>query len=272
MSYRGEPVGLLGFDAVREPRAWSDDDVALLRIVGELFVNAFQRRRAEEELRRLAGQLSAAEDAERRRVAQDIHDSIGQTLSVVKLNLETAGRAGADRPGPPGPLGRALELVDALIEQTRSLTFDLYPAMLDDLGLVPTLRWYAEQFNARTGIPVTVSDNGRVISPPTALSNYLFRAVKELLNNAAKHGQAHEIVVNLHGVDEGLRIVVADDGCGFDPAPAMKPERRRGLGLAGIRERVASLGGRFFVESQPGQGAEVILEVPLGRPVPVVAS
>jgi PAS domain S-box-containing protein len=265
MAYRGRTIGLLGFDSVREKRSWTDDDAALLKIVGEIFVNAFQRRRSEDELRKLAGRLSAAEDAERRRVAQDIHDSIGQTLSVVKLNLESAARGSAGRRAEPGSLARSLELLDDLIEQTRSLTFDLYPAMLDDLGLLPTLRWFGEQFRARTGIGVTVTDNGRVPPLPTAVANYLFRAVKELLANAAKHGQAREALVAVHGREDGLRIVVADDGCGFEPTAALAPGRRRGLGLAGIRERVVSLGGRFFVESCPGQGTEVILEVPLER-------
>jgi PAS domain S-box-containing protein len=231
-----------------------------VRLFGEL-------GRRGEELRRLTQRLSAAEDSERRRLAADIHDTVGQTLSLARLNLDAAARRRPGEPEGPAALSRALALVDDALRQTRSLLFDLYPAMLDDLGLVPALQWYAEHFAARTAVGVSVDSAGRPRRLPTPMSGYLFRAVKELLANAARHGGAREVFVSLRWEASRLRIVVADDGRGFPDGggPAEPPPGgpSRGLGLAGIRERVAGLGGNFYLESEPGRGAVAILDVPL---------
>ena len=242
-----------------------------------------ERQSAEEILRTLAVQLSAAEDAERRSLAIDMHDSVGQSLSVLKINLETLASGGCQPPDlatggrqppdtpPTSPLtspgyyrmAQSLRLLDDIIKQTRSLTFNLYPAMLDDLGLVPTLLWYGEQLEAQTGVQTTVSELGEPQTLPSSLANYLFRSCKELLNNAAKHGHAQEIIVAVHWQPEVLRIVIDDDGGGFEPDKVLQAPVRHGLGLAGIRERLTSLGGRMCIESEQGQGTRVILEVSL---------
>ncbi len=235
-----------------------------------------ERQHAEEILRTLAVQLSAAEDAERRSLAIDMHDSVGQSLSVLKMNLETVARhsdgnlqaSGAPPTSPltsPGynRMAQSLRLLDDIIKQTRSLTFNLYPAMLDDLGLVPTLSWYGEQLEAQTGVQTTVSELGEPQTLPSSLANYLFRSCKELLNNAAKHGHAQEIVLAVHWQPEVLRIVIDDDGGGFEPDKVLAAPVRHGLGLAGIRERLTSLGGHMCIESEQGQGTRAILEVSL---------
>jgi signal transduction histidine kinase len=165
------------------------------------------------------------------------------------------------------------------------LTFDLYPAMLDDLGLVPTLRWYRKKYAAQTGIRVEVSETGDPVSLPTPVVNYLFRAIKELLHNVAKHARAKEVVLSVYWKSDRVRLVVADDGCGMKtdtshPIPSLyhppasegdteggtAEGSHYGLGLLGIRERIASLGGMFLLESWPDRGTQVILEVPVDRP------
>jgi signal transduction histidine kinase len=241
----------------------------------ELREQVAERLRAEGALRSLAAQLSAAEDAERRRVAHDIHDALSQMLGVVKLNLQTAV---AELPIDSRPFERlndVVGVVDDLIRQTRDLTFDLHPSTLDHFGLVPTLAEFAQQFGRRATADVTVTEVGHRPDPPPALavSSYLFRATKEVISNAVRHGNAAEVVVTVHWPDGGaagqagpMRVVVDDDGGGFDPATATAPHARRGLGLAGIAERLAGLGGRLRLESQPGRGARVILEVPLAEP------
>ncbi len=239
----------------------------------ELEREVAERRRAEAALRSLAAQLSAAEDAERRRVAHDIHDALSQMLGVVKLNLQTAV---AETPAGCRPSDRVVDVISVvndLIRQTRDLTFDLHPSMLDDFGLVPTLAEFAGQFGRRTNTDVTVTEvGGRPHPPPPlAVASYLFRATKEVISNAVRHGRAREMVVAVHWPAVGagprpVRVVVDDDGGGFDPALALAPHARRGLGLAGIAERLAGLGGRLRLESQPGRGARVILEVPLAEP------
>ena len=248
---------------------------AVAQRTAELREQVAERLRAESALRSLAAQLSAAEDAERRRVAHDIHDALSQMLGVVKLNLQTAV---AELPIDSRPFERLSDVVgvvDDLIRQTRDLTFDLHPSTLDHFGLVPTLAEFAQQFGRRTTADVTVTEVGHRPDPPPALavSSYLFRATKEVISNAVRHGNAAEVVVTVHWPDAGptgragqMRVVVDDDGGGFDPAAAMAPHARRGLGLAGIAERLAGLGGRLRLESQPGSGARVILEVPLADP------
>jgi signal transduction histidine kinase len=238
-----------------------------------------ERKRAEELLRTLTVQLSEAEEAERTRLAADIHDSIGQSLSVLKMNLGVlAGRINGNGNQPPA-LEESLVLIDDIVKQVRTFTFKIHPAMLEDLGLVPTLQWYAEQFEAHSGTQVTVSESGERQPVPAALATYLFRAIKELLNNAAKHGRAKEVIIAVHWrpgsvakspgegsgglANGGIRIVLDDDGCGFNPLQALAPETRQGLGLAGIRERLLTLGGHLAVESETGEGARVIVEVAL---------
>jgi len=232
------------------------------RVAGEQLEQLVADRTAA--LRQLGAQLSAAEDAERSRLAHDLHDGLGQLLSVIKLNLEGAAAATAATAGHPDPqrLADSLSLLDEVIRRTRSLTFDLHPAMLDDLGLVPTLQWYGERFTAQAKVQTTVSETGEPQPLPPAVANYLFRAVKELMANAAKHARPGELVVAAHWRADGLRIVVDDDGAGFDPRAAASLASP-GLGLPGIRERIGALGGRFTVESAAGAGTRAILEVPL---------
>jgi signal transduction histidine kinase len=229
---------------------------ALVEEIGE-------RKRAEEMLRDLAAQLSAAEEAERTRLAADLHDSVGQSLSIFKRNLGSLTRwIGEHCPPPPG-LMEPMQLIDEIDSQVRMFTFKIHPAMLEDLGLMPTLDWYAEQFEIQTGTHVTVSETGERHQLPGPIGIYLFRAIKELLSNSAKHGRAREIVIAIHWRPDGIRTVVDDDGWGFDPAEALAPQNRRGLGLAAIRERLRVLKGSLEVESAPGLGARIILEIGL---------
>lgn len=254
----GDIVGVMDFFS-REIRRPDADILQMFATIGSQIGQFIERKRAEEDVRALAAQLSAAEDAERRRLARDIHDSLGQTLSVVKMKVASlAERAGSG--SEKGPLDFVLELLDGLIAQTRSMTFDLYPTMLDDLGLVPTLDRFGEGLSP---LSVTVSETGKSSPLPQAVTNYLFRATKELLNNAAKHARARSVIVAVHWRRDGIRIVVADDGVGFDPAQALAPQNRRGLGLADLRERIRFLGGTFEIESAPGEGTRAILGLPM---------
>src|SRR5262249_5866678 len=188
---------------------------------------------------------------ERRKLALSIHDSLSQTLSVVKLKLISLCGEAEGKPPVARDLADLLQLVDQLIQQTRTLTFDLYPAMLDDLGLVPTLKWYRTQYQEQTGIKVEIAEFGQVVTLPTPVVNYLFRAVKE-------------VVLSVYWQRQRVRVVVVDDGCGVGRSPKDNGSPAGGgLGLVGIRERIHSFGGEFVFESWPGRGTQVTLEVPI---------
>ncbi|HTL28156.1 MAG TPA: sensor histidine kinase [Tepidisphaeraceae bacterium] len=265
--WNGIVRGVFFVFAVEVVTSWKTTGTRLAMMVDErttaLKAEIAQRVQAQASLQKLGAQISAAEEAERRRVAYEIHDAVSQMLSLVKINLEAA------RSEPPSDVGRGARLtdcagmVDQLIHQTRTLTFELHPAMLDDLGLVATLREFSREFEQRTGAEVTISEFGKPQSLPSSLNHYLFRSTKELFNNAVKHGRAKEIIAAVHWETAGLRIVIDDDGSGFDSAEALAPQSRRGLGLPGIRERLNNLGGEMQLDSRLGQGTRVILEVPL---------
>lgn len=217
-------------------------------------------KRAEDDLRALSAELAAAEDRERRRLARDLHDSLGQGLSALKLELSRVMAAAPEQTALAG----IIEHVDLLISQARTMIFDLYPTMLDDLGLVPTLHSYLESFARRTTLRGSLTEVGERRKMSTAATNYLFRATKELLSNVAKHAGAKEVLLTVHWRASAVRISVADDGLGFDPKVVTEPELRRGLGLADLRERVRVMGGQLLLETSPGRGSQVVLELPLG--------
>jgi signal transduction histidine kinase len=215
------------------------------------------------ELRRLATRLAEAEDSERLRLATDLHDGLGQMLLVLKLNLSAvlvdlpAETDGARR------VGHAMETVDDLIHKSRSLTFDLHPVMLDHLGLVATLRQYGEDFARQANLEIMIDEQGTPRPLDVAVARHLFRSLKELLTNAVRHGRARQIVISVHWMSDHLRLLVDDDGVGFDSTRALAPSASKGLGLPSIHERLRSLGGSMDVESSSRIGTRVVLEVPL---------
>jgi len=241
-------IGLKLEQAVRERTAAISAEVA-------------ERKAAEESLHKLAMKLSDVEDAERRRLAHDIHDTVGQNLSVVKFRLESAASQAVD--GARSALVDSAGLIDSLIQQTRNLTFELHPPMLEDLGLTAALRWYAKVFNQQTQTQVNVEEFGEPMKKlPVSIGSNLFRSVKELMNNARKHGKATEIVISVYWRPNDVRVVVDDNGQGFEPTVALA-NPARGLGLAGIQERTSTMGGTMELESEKEKGSRAILRLPL---------
>jgi signal transduction histidine kinase len=133
--------------------------------------------------------------------------------------------------------------------------------VLDDYGFVAALRWYGEQFTGRTGVAVAVEGEEPNPRPAARVENALFRIAQEALTNVAKHAQATQVTVAVVADGETLRLVVADDGIGFDPAPLAEPGGGRGWGLLTMTERAEAVGGRCSIESGPGQGTQVVVEV-----------
>ncbi len=218
----------------------------------------------QQHLRRLASQLSSAEDRQRRQIASDLHDRLSQGLVALKLNLETLLQANLQ----PDRLERfrpILDTLDQLVEETRTMMFDLCPPMLYDLGLSAAVEELVRHFAAQTSLHCEFVDDGRCASLSQELRSFLYRAVRELLINVAKHARASQAVVSLSRDRKTLSISVEDDGVGFDLDP-QHPADRAGLhfGLFHIRERLSHFGGWMLNEAEPGQGASVTLIVPVG--------
>jgi signal transduction histidine kinase len=210
----------------------------------------------------LSSQLMAAQEAERRRIARELHDEIGQALTGLKFMLDTAPRLSEQKAGTT--LREAQALITDLMGRIHNLSLDLRPALLDDMGLRPALAAHIEQFASRTGIRVAFEQTGldRRFDPTVETAAY--RIVQEALTNAARHAGAREVTVRLRAAGSALRIVVEDRGRGFDPAEIRAAGRASGL--AGMRERALLLGGHFAVDSTPGAGTRITAELPLEIP------
>ena len=229
-----------------------------------------ERVRAEESLeasrgrlQALSRQLLAAQETERRHIARELHDEVGQALTAVKINLQTMGRGGAA--APPAPrLEESIRIVERTLEQVRNLSLDLRPSILDDLGLVAAARWYLDRQAQRAGIAAHLVVDLPPEPLPPEVETACFRVLQEAVTNVVRHAGAREVRVVLARRGEELHLAVRDDGAGFDVAAARARAARGGsLGLLGMQERVILLGGRMDVSSAPARGAEIQVWFPL---------
>jgi signal transduction histidine kinase len=191
------------------------------------------------------------EESERRHLARELHDEIGQSLTALKVRLEMMQPAGKE----------ALALAEELMARVSSLSLDLRPAMLDDLGLLPALLWLFDRYRAQTGIAVEFSHEG-LDGPrlPRERETAAYRIVQEALSNAARHSGAERVVVRVLRRDERLAVHVEDGGKGFDP-DAILSDPQTG-GLIGMRERAAALGGSLTIDAAAGKGTRLYAELP----------
>jgi len=214
-------------------------------------------RRSKEQIATLTSELLLAEESERRRLAVELHDGPNQDLALASMKI-AALRQTAEN-GAPEALAEIAALVDRANAAARSLTFQLSPPILHDLGFEAAVQWLVEHVGRDYGVCVELRESGVELQLGERVRVLLFRAVRELLINVAKHSEAESASVDV-GVDEGyVRIAVADDGVAFDCESA----GQRGLGLSTIRERLTHLGGRMDIESQRGRGTRVTLIAPL---------
>jgi len=219
-------------------------------------------RQAAQDLHGLTRRLVQAEEAERRRLARELHDRVGQSLSALNINLDIISR---DSHALPPALRQRLEdslgLVDGTLQSIESVMADLRPPLLDEYGLGAALGWHSEEFARRTGVPVTVTDRTpdatKGARPEAAVA--LFRIAQEALNNVLKHAQARNVRIDVSATDEELILDVHDDGRGFDPRAA----RRGRWGMTTMRERAEAAGGQLHVDATPGEGTRIHARVPL---------
>ncbi len=254
--------------------ATNDTILAYAKLGAELTALAIERLQATEslrqsqgDLRHLSEQLMNIQETERRRIAGDLHDVIGQSLSVVKVAIEEAEQkflhSGA--PEVAAILSRLIPWVKTALGEVRRISMDLRPATIDDLGILPTLSWFFREFEASCqNIVVEPKITIKEADVPEKLKIVIFRILQEAVCNIVKHAKATHIQVILQRVDSTLQLAVIDNGAGFDlTAPSGLRDQRSGLGLSSMRERGRVSGGSYTLESTPGAGTRIQVSWPL---------
>jgi signal transduction histidine kinase len=255
----------------RDPFTALDDRflVALGQQVGAALENTDLYRRLEArtvELARLSARMIEQHEEERRRLSRELHDETGQVFSAVRIEL------GVLRDGLPGAqsarLDQVLGLIDKGIRSIRSVTNDLRPSLLDDLGLLPALRSLVAEFSERSGMRVELDAPASLPPLSEEAELALFRALQEALSNVLRHAEARSVDIGISVSGNGVLLEVRDDGRGPDGAAPEALERAGHMGLAGMRERIGALGGTVRFGGKPGAGAllEVLLPAVAARP------
>jgi signal transduction histidine kinase len=217
---------------------------------------------AREELHKLSARLVSAQEEERRNLSRELHDEIGQSMSALLVEL-----GNLDSTLPPGSaahdqMQRVKKLAETNVGVVRNMALLLRPSMLDDLGLVPALKWQAREVARRTGIKVRVDAEDVADDLPDLYRTCVYRVVQEALHNATRHSKATHVRVTLRRVDHGVSVEVQDDGSGF------RAQQEKGMGILGMEERARHLGGELHIKSQPGSGTCVTMQLPLDVETP----
>jgi signal transduction histidine kinase len=217
---------------------------------------------AYERLGKLHGRLEAAKEEERRFLAHELHDELGQSLTALKLRLQLGSQALAVPPNDSTP--QALALIDQLIARVRRISVDLRPPLLDEVGLGPALRLYLEGQAALSKVPIELDvDDREPVRLVPDLEIICFRVVQESITNALRHAGAGHIRVRLVRTADRVSLAIHDDGRGFDPAALSTADLAGHLGIVGMRERVRARAGLFRLTSRPGAGTDVEIDLPV---------
>lgn len=213
--------------------------------------------------RDLAQRLIRTQEMERMHLARELHDEIGQALTSIKLNLQTMRRIG-DPALLAEPIAESIDIVDRTLQKVRTMSLDLRPSLLDDLGLVPTLRWHLDRQAQRSSLAIYFSGDHPQGRLPGEIETTCFRIVQEALNNVIRHARATTVAVDLSLVDGRVELSVRDDGEGFNVSEIRTASLAAGcLGLQGMEERVSLVGGAMEIRSTVSEGTEVIARIPL---------
>jgi signal transduction histidine kinase len=225
---------------------------------------------ADERRSLLLKRVISAQEEERRRIARELHDQTTQQLTALKMQLSSAASPDAQT---AALLSRSQALVSTMIDDVHRVIYDLRPSMLDDLGLLPAIRAYAERHLAGKGIVVHCEFPPAIPALPAEATTALYRVAQEAVANIARHANAETVMIGCTVAGATIVLEVEDDGVGFDPEQVSKPrETGEGLGLLGMRERLALLGGRVDVESEVGRGTHVMIVLPLPQSTEGVAA
>jgi PAS domain S-box-containing protein len=268
---------IIHVSSVKSERVWPEELFPRLRLLGEIFVNGLERKRAEEasqesermlrqnesDLRGLAGRLIYAQEEERSRLARELHDDLAQRLAVIAIDV---GRLELQLLDSPPPVRETLsEMKNGIVrisQDVHSISRQLHPAILDDLGLIKAVESECAAFSKREGIEVIFNHENtpRVIPKDVSLS--LYRIIQEALRNISKYACAEHASVFLQGIDHDVLLSIQDNGIGFDWAEV---KENPGLGFSSMRERARLIHGDFSIKSQPKKGTVITLRAPLTR-------
>ena len=261
---RSEGQSISSADSLRRDLMWTFAGTLAGGLILALLTIAFTLRLEREldlrraDLQELSTRLLRAQENERRALARELHDEIGQSLSAILMETESAECA-ERRSEIHGHLDSIKALAGKTVNQVRDLALLLRPSMLDDLGLAPALNWYARETGKRTGLNVVVTADDAIDGLPEEHRTCIYRLVQEAVNNAVRHANAHTVEVVVGKEHEKVNVTVRDDGAGFDT------RFLRGLGLLGMEERVRRLGGRLKISSEPGRGTLVHAVLPVSE-------
>jgi two-component system sensor histidine kinase UhpB len=223
-----------------------------------------QVRASRERLRNLSRRLVEVQEVERRELVRKLHDEVGQNLTALSINLNIVHSQ-----LPPETVTKtatriddSLKLVEETVERIRDVMAELRPPVLDDYGVTAALHWYGKQFSERTGIPTVLKVEELKPRLPLPVETALFRIAQEALMNVAKHAQAKNVTVRLEEFGESVQLNIADDGVGIDSEAHNQPGAKPEWGLINMRERAQAIGGQLSVETAPGKGTQIVVEVP----------
>ncbi len=254
----------------REPCAPGPADLELIERVTHLSAIAIERKQAEDQLRDFAHQLEllsrrllTTQEAERRHIARELHDEIGQLLTVIKLDLQGVLRQPGVQSAVPA-LNESIDTIDQLVGKVRDLSLNLRPSMLDDLGLIPALRWYGQRQAKHLGLAIDLRLPASAPRLPAEMETACFRIIQEALTNAARHAQATQVTVTVLIGPQYAELTVRDNGVGFDVSSTQYSAiAGGGFGLLGMQERAQLVGGTLQLTSTPGAGTCIAARFPL---------
>jgi signal transduction histidine kinase len=273
----GVTRGSFALVATRRERIWPNGFIPRLRLLGDILVNAMERKEAEEasresdrilrqnerDLHKLAARMISAQEEERARLARELHDDLSQRLAVLAIDVGGLEKRWTDPPAPVrAELGRMKDDVVRISQDVHGLSRQLHPSILDDLGLIKAIESECTGFSNREGIAIVFSHENVPGVLPNTLALPLYRIVQEALRNISKHACAEHISVSLKGLDRDLLLSIRDDGIGFDGADV---EEKPGLGLLSMRERARLIHGELTIQSRPGRGTVITLRAHLGE-------
>jgi two-component system sensor histidine kinase UhpB len=262
-------MGSFSVGTAREAHRWGGELIVRLRLLADVLAHLLARQHAERaakesagHIQNLVGRLMTAQEAERRRIARELHDDVNQQLAALSIGLSVLGRRlpAAQEPDVRDDVTHLQARTASLAEAIRHLSHELHPGVLDHVGLIAALRGHCRAFEQEHALTVTFEGDDSLGTVPSGIALCLYRVTQEALVNVAKHADAKRVEVNVARVGTDVALTIADDGRGFELAAARD---RQGLGLISLDERIRLVRGRLMIDTWPQRGTTLRIVVPL---------